>query len=169
MISFAQNSQRMKYRRLRSDELTELETPFVRFLASNTITAEDWEKLKTENMEKADQLIDHFSDLVFEQTIAKIEFLQRRSPRELQCFHCLPDKILLRGLRIEGETSLDFTRNDSPTLMIQQLTQTGAELQLYRAEKAYKPSRDRELFTMLEQGSRIAQGEMYTMLDGLKS
>ncbi len=169
MIIFAQNLPRMKYRRLRSDELSELEAQFVRFLASNTVTADDWQKLKVENVEKAEQMIDLFSDLVFEQTIEKIEYLQRRSPRELQCFQCLPDKILLRGLRIEGESALDFTRNDPPAQMIQQLAQSGAELQLYRAEKAYQPSRDRELFTMLEQGSRISQGEMYKMLDGLKS
>ncbi|MEL6637500.1 MAG: DUF6495 family protein [Bacteroidota bacterium] len=159
----------MKYRRLRPDELTELEPQFVRFLASNTVTADDWQKLKTENREKAERLIDLFSDLVFAQTIEKIQFLQRRSPREIQCFACLPDKIQLRGLRVEGESPLDFTRNDSPSQMLEQLAQSGAELQLYRAEKAYQPSRDRELFTMLESGCLIANGDVYRTLDGLKS
>ena len=35
----------MKYRRLTNEELAELEKEFVRFLVSNTVTSEDWEKI----------------------------------------------------------------------------------------------------------------------------
>ena len=62
----------MKYRRLTIDELKELEQEFVRFLASNTVTSEDWQAVKTTNPERADQLIDIFSDIVFDKVIDKI-------------------------------------------------------------------------------------------------
>lgn len=157
----------MKYRRLRADELAELEGEFVRFLASNTVTAEDWQKLKAEEVEKAEKLIDMFSDIVFEQTLKKIGFLQRRSKTELQTFACLPDKIMLRGLRLQGESSLDFTRNQAPEEMMAQLRTSEAQLQIYRAEKPYSKNREQELFEMMEQGCLISKGEMYQVLDQL--
>lgn len=157
----------MKYRRLRPDELQELEQEFIRFLASNTVTAPDWVQIKAKEPEKAEKLIDMFSDIVFQQTLEKVGFLQRRSRNELQTFLCLPDKIKLRGLRIQGESSLDFTQQTPPAQMMQELQASGAELQIYRAEKAYAKTRELELFEMLEQGCLISKGEMYKLLEDL--
>ncbi len=158
----------MKYRRLNSQELQELEAQFIRFLASNTVTAEDWKKLKETDLPKAEKLIVLFSDIVFQQTLEKINFLEHRTPNELQIFSCLPDQIKLRGLRVEGQSDIDFTRNDSPEQMMQQLQTSNAELQIYRAEKTYKKTREMELFEMMEQGCRISKGDMYKVLDQLK-
>lgn len=157
----------MRYRKLRKDELFELETEFVRFLAANTVTADEWERLKKEQNDQAEKLIELFSDLVFQQTLEKIEYLQRRAPKDLQTFHCLPDKILLRGLRVEGPSEVDFTRNETPAQMMEQVRASSAELQVYRAEKAYSKVRELELFEMMEQGCLISKGEMFGLLDQL--
>ena len=159
----------MKYRRLRHDELHELEPEFIRFLASNTVTADEWEKVKTNQPEQAEKLIELFSDIVFQKTLENIKYLQRRSRTELQTFFCESDKIHLRGLRIEGQSAIDFTKNQSPQEMIQQLQSSAAELQIYRAEKAYAKSREQELFDMMENGCLISKGEMYQLLDALKN
>ena len=53
--------------------------------------------------------------------------------------------------------------------MIQQLQSSAAELQIYRAEKAYAKSREQELFDMMENGCLISKGEMYQLLDALKN
>lgn len=158
----------MKYRRLDNSELQDLEPQFIRFLASNTVTADDWTKLKSEDLEKAEKLIEMFSDIVFQQTLEKVEFLERRTPVELQIFSCEPEQIKLRGLRILGETSIDFTLNEGPEEMIKKLKQSDAELQIYRAQKKYNKLREQELFEMLEQGCRITQGDLYQTLDQLK-
>ncbi len=158
----------MKYRRLNQEELTELEPQFIRFLASNTVTAEDWKKLKENDLPKAEELIVLFSDIVFQQTLEKVNFLEHRSPKELQIFSCLPELIKLRGLRIEGESTVDFTRNDPPDQMMQQLQASNAELQIFQAEKTYNKTREMELFEMMEQGCRISQGEMFSVLEQLK-
>ena len=49
----------MKYRRLSNAELQELEKDFVKFLATNHITATDWVKLKENNPIKVEKLITH--------------------------------------------------------------------------------------------------------------
>ena len=60
----------MKFRRLTNEELQELEKEFVQFLVSNTVTADDWEKIKEDNPERAEGLIEIFSDIVFEKVIS---------------------------------------------------------------------------------------------------
>ena len=77
----------MKYRRLRQDELESLEKEFVRFLASNQVTAEDWEKLKAGALEKAEKLIEIFSDIVFEKILSDVEYMEFQTPRDIKTFH----------------------------------------------------------------------------------
>lgn len=159
----------MKYRRLRADELAELEKDFIHFLVANGVTGPDWEKLKQEKPAKADGLIDLFSDIVLEKTLQKIEFLEFKLPTDIKTFHCLPDRIILNGLKIEGAADIDFTASQDPQEMTRLLAGSPAKLQLYTAQKAYHPSRNEELFRMLESGALISRdGAMFRTLEGLK-
>lgn len=160
----------MKYRRLKKDELAELEPQFIRFLAANSVTAGEWEKLKQEEPEKAGRLIDYFSDLVFEKVLQDIRYLEYKTPRDIKTFRCGPEKIVMLGLKVEGDTQLDFTQNHSPEQMMQMVQLSGAKLQLYRGEKEYKQEREQELFNMMENGARISKdGALYKTLESLKS
>lgn len=159
----------MKFRRLNAEELKELETEFIRFLASNTVTGDDWEKLKKENPQNANKLIELFSDIVFEKILKDVQYLEFKSPSDLKTFHCGTDKIKLLGLRIEGESTIDFTKNQAPAEMLQLLQASKAKLQLYEGEKAYSKERALELFGMMENGALISKdGNLYKMLNGLK-
>lgn len=160
----------MKYRKLSLEELEELKDDFVRFLASNQITAPDWDNLKNEDPEKAGALIDLFSDMVFEQVLARATYLEYRTPHDLKTFHCLPDKILMLGLMVDEGAGIDFTKNQDPAEMSVLLQSSGASLKLYSAEKSYTGSREEELFRMIEHGCLISrEGEMYKLLDELKN
>ena len=82
----------MKYRRLDQNELKTLEKDFIEFLASQSITADEWE-----NMRKEQQLglIDIFSDLVFEKVLGvplKLSqcFLDGHSCCEFEPAHVTP-------------------------------------------------------------------------------
>lgn len=159
----------MKYRNLGLEELEELRDDFIRFLASNQITAPDWEKLKNADPEKAGELIGLFSDLVFEQALSRAEFLEYKTPSDLKTFHCLPGKILMLGLMVDGDAGIDFTKNQDPAEMSAKLRSSGASLKLYSAEKAYAGSREQELFRMLESGCLISKdGSLYKLLEALK-
>lgn len=159
----------MKYRRLTNDELAELETEFIRFLVSNTITGDDWEKIKKEDPEKADGLIKIFSDIVFDKTISKIEYLELKTPHDLKIFRCKKEGIELMGLKVEGETDLDFTQEVSPEEMMTKLQSSDAKLQLYAANKKYKnDDRAQEIFQMMQWGSLISDGKLFHLLKTLK-
>lgn len=159
----------MKFRRLTNDELAELESEFVNFLSSNTITGDDWVKIKQDTPERAEGLIEIFSDIVFEKTIDKLEYLELKSPQDLKVFHCKKEEIELMGLKIEGQSSIDFTKETAPKVMMQMLQLSGAKLQMYSAKKQYKNNdRAAEVFEMMQWGSLISDGKMYQILKDLK-
>ena len=159
----------MKYRRLTIDELEELEQEFVRFLAANTVTSDDWQKIKTTTPERADQLIDIFSDIVFEKIISKTTHLEHRSPQDLKLFECLEDKIKLIGIKVVGINAVDFTKNQSGDEMLQIFkTAPQGSIKMYSAEKAYKNNdRSKELFNMMQSGCLISKGELFETMSGM--
>jgi hypothetical protein len=159
----------MKYRRLRPDELEQLEREFIHFLVANGIPGPDWEKMKANDAEKAGQLIELFSDVIFDKTLEQVQYLEFKSPKDIKTFHCREDKIVLNGLRIEGETPLDLTMPQDPQEMMRQLSAGSAKLRLYTAQKDYHPSRKEELFNMMENGALISRdGALFKTLEALK-
>ena len=158
----------MKYRRLSADELKELERDFIDFLASNQVTAQDWEKLKETDTEKVEKLIEMFSDIVFDRVLKKVEYLEYRTHNDIKTFHCQKDKIHMLGLFAEGNSDLDFTKAEDPSTMMEKLRNSNANLKVYQAEKQYKIPRDQELFKMMEGGALISRdGAMYKTLAAL--
>ena len=61
----------MKYRVLNTKELEPLKDDFIKFLSANTITGEDWAKIKSTKPSQAHKLIELFSDIVWEKSIEK--------------------------------------------------------------------------------------------------
>ena len=160
----------MKYRRLNNDELKELEPEFVKFLAANTVTADDWVKLKENNPTRVEGLIELFSDIVFENILKKVDYLEYRETNDLKTFHCLEDKIIMMGLFVEGKSDLDFTKSLTPEQMMEKFKTSNADLKLYSAEKKYKNGRDPEIFKMMENGCLISKdGALFKLLSSLKS
>ena len=159
----------MKYRRLTLEELQELETEFVRFLAAQSIAAEDWEKIKAQEAERAEQLLDYFSDVVFEKVIFNVEYLEQKHARDIRTYHCLPDKLVMNGLLLEGENSLDLRENIDPTAMMQIIRLSGAKLKFFTAERVYRSSREQEIFQLMQQGALISKdGYLFHQLEALK-
>lgn len=158
----------MKFRLLTLEELAELKADFIKFLAANGIPAELWEKYKTEDNPKVRELLGEFSDGVFQQVLEKVEYLEFKSPNEIQCFFCEAEHISLLGIKTAEPSEIDFTRDTSWDFMMQQARQDGVRLQLYRAQKGYNKERVLELFDMMEGGARISKdGMLYKTLEEL--
>ncbi len=154
----------MKYKRLASEELKELEQEFVRFLASAQITGSDWEKMKVEEVEKAEELIDVFSDLVYEKVMNKIEYLEYRDNKSLNIFHFTSDKILLVGLRVKENSSLDLMTDN----VFEAWNQSNMNaVNLIKTEKIYSKERGEEVFELLQTGCMISDGKLFKLLEKL--
>lgn len=149
------NNLTVKYRKLSSDELEEFENEFVKFLVINGITADEWVKIKTNHNEKANAIIDKFSDVIFESIIRKTEFLDFISSKSIKCFQCLKDEIVLVGIDAPNESNIDFTKN---------INETFEDLEVYTNTKKYKKQRELELFDLINAGAQISKGELYKKL-----
>lgn len=162
------NESGMKYRRLRLDELKELENEFITFLSSNTVTGSDWEKLKVDQPQKADQLIDMFSDIVFEKILGQVQYLEFKTPKDYKTFHFTDDQIIMLGVQVAPDAPVDFTQNISPEQMSGQMILSGSKMKMYRGEKKYRKERNLEIFDLMEQGALISKdGKMYKTLEQL--
>lgn len=147
----------MRFRRLSKEELSELEKDFVSFLASNTVTASDWEKLKSEDKARAEDLIDMFSDIVFETSLKKIEYLENCSAGSLLLFKCEDEQLSLLGVN-SNDAEIDFTQTD----FVSKLKDNS--LSVFYSQKPYSKNREEEVFEMLEQGCSITDGKLFESL-----
>jgi len=148
-----------KYRILTSEELQELEKEFVNFLVLNGIPADDWEKMK-KDQEKADRMIELFSDVVFEKILREISYLVHYSKSSIKTFFCDKDEIHLIGLDSE-DLSIDLSSKG----ILEQLKSDGSQqFKTYQASKKYTPNREAELYGMLQNGCVKTEGRLYLSL-----
>ena len=158
----------MKYRRLEIDELKSLEDEFVKFLSSNSIPGDDWEKMKQEKPDLANAFIDDFSDIVLDRTLKNIKYLEFRTPNDIKVFHCMEEKMILLGIMVDGETDLDLTQPFEVQEMIKRLEASNASLKAYRAEKSYSKEREMELFEMIQHGCLVTNDVLYKNIEILQ-
>lgn len=150
-----------KYRKLNLEELQSLEKEFIDFLVINGITADDWVKIKEEEKEKAERIIELFSDVVFEDILRKTQFLQFRGKKEIYAYQCLEDKIVLVGLTAEAESKIDFSKDNLKDVINEQPD----SIKIFTTEKLFSKNREEELFSMLQVGCEISSdGKLFKVL-----
>lgn len=149
-----------KYRRLSFAELQELEKEFIDFLVVNGITAPDWEKLKSDQSEKCEDILTLFSDVVLEGVLQQVQFLEYRTEHEIQAFQCLPQKLVVVGLRSTNPTT-NFT---DPNFLSEALKNPPSGIKIFTSDKPYQTARESELFGMLQSGCLISDGALFKTL-----
>jgi len=145
---------------LTSLELKDLESEFIHFLVVNGIVADDWEKIKKEDPEMANNMLVLFSDVIFEGTMRKINFVEFRSKNKLHIVQCLKEKMVLVGISGESEevnfTNADFIKNS--------LANPPEGLSVYTSSKNYDESREKDIFKMTQTGYLISDGALFKKL-----
>lgn len=142
----------MKYRRLTKEELIPLEKEFVQFLASNQITAEDWEDFKQIDPSAADALLDLFSDVVFDKILNDVNYIEVRDENSIKEFKFGEEKAEMIGLRFDSKISssditIEAILNNAETNHI--------PVSIIVAEKSLDSHRNEEKFVLLQSGGTI--------------
>lgn len=153
----------MKFRRLTITELEFLTQDFIHFLAANGLPAEAWERIKKEDTPRMYQLLDTFSEMVFQTTIDSITYLQLITAESILLFDC--GKEQLKMTSITAEQSLDFTQYATSLEAIQVLTSVST----FEYTRTYRPDRHTEIFQLLESGCGIIKQDMYATIINLLS
>lgn len=158
-----------KYRLLTEEELKQLEGVFINFLAANSITATDWEKIKTQDLEKMRSLIEQFSDVVFEKTLSNVELLEKRLKHKLLMYKFSDNDITLLGLEIIGDSPMDFRKEFNISQLADLFNDEKLNISFIIGTKPMFEDRKKEIFDLMESGAMISQNnELFAALEKLQ-
>ena len=149
----------MKYTRLSKEQLEELHQEFINFLATQSITADEWKAIKKNNPEAAEQELDVFSDLVWFGVLNKVQYLEHISPQQIHLFQCNEKSMRLIALKIE-HADVDFTTKEGFEWLRNNLLSDSIEF--FNAKKEYSDDKQLDLFKMIQSGANITKGELFT-------
>ncbi|WP_452223449.1 DUF6495 family protein [Lacinutrix chionoecetis] len=151
----------MKYSRLTKEQFEELHQEFINFLASQSITGEEWQDIKTNKPEVAEQELDVFSDLVWEGVLNQAKYLEHISPNNIHLFALNEDHMHLIGIAVKEEP-VDLTTTEGFNWLRNNLMHDNVEF--VQAKKEYTADKNLDKFTLIQQGSNITKGELYNYL-----
>lgn len=154
----------MKYRRLTKEQFEELHQEFINFLATQSITAQEWQALKQNKPELAETELDVFSDLIWEGVLNKAEYLEHFAPQHMYLFHLGDDKMHAIVVNVKHD-AVDITTNSGYNWLREHLMDERVEF--LQAHKDYTEDKNLDKFKMIEQGASITKGELYHYFNNL--
>lgn len=149
----------MKYTRLTKEQLEEMHEEFTTFLATQSIDAKEWLKIKEHKPEVAEQELDVFSDLVWEGVLDKVNFLEHFSKNQIHLFQLLEDKMELIAIRIKNPEIDLLTKEGYQWLQDNLMNE---DVEFFSASKDYNEDKNLDKFKVIEQGGQITKGDLYT-------
>lgn len=154
----------MKYTRLTKEQFEELHQEFINFLATQSITADEWNDIKTNQPQVAEQELDVFSDLVWEGVLAKVSYLEHISPQQMHLFHTKDDDMQLIAIKLNIDT-VDLTTSEGFNWFRDNLLSDDVEF--LTANKAYSDDKAMDKFKLIQQGAVITKGDLYKYFEKL--
>lgn len=148
----------MKYTRLTREQLEELHPEFTRFLATQTITVKEWEQLKKNKPQVAEQELDVFSDLIWEGVLSRVTYLENISARDMHLFHLDPKQMHLISVKLSN-LEIDFRTPEGFTWFKKHWQSDWVEY--LTASKVYSEDSNRDKFELIQKGAVITKGELY--------
>jgi hypothetical protein len=129
----------MKYERISNIELEKMEKEFIDFLVVNGITASDWVSIKENEPLTADEIINQFSDVVWESILRSTKYLDKIENDISYFFKCDTEEISL--------------------ILIDKLNKNKKT-----TTKKYSKTREQEMFDMILSGCVISDGKNFKEL-----
>lgn len=154
----------MKYTRLTKEQFEELHPEFINFLASQSIDKSEWDSIKENKPEVAEQELDVFSDLIWEGVLTRAEFLEHFSKNHIflfQCFDTYVNSIVLKSLVPE----VDFlTKEGLQWLSDNMFTET---IEMKIGKKVFSEERNTSIFALIQQGAILSDGQLYQQINSI--
>ena len=156
----------MKYSRLSREQFESLHQEFALFLAAQSIDKTQWNQIKSDTLTLTDELMDFFSDMVWDQSLDKITYLENRSDYHLFLFKCENARIDLILIRVE---------KDCPSLMDKDYKQWLAKnlsdprVDIFESSRTFQETLKEEKFKLMNQGAKVSDGETFEDLKSFLS
>ena len=154
----------MKYTRLTKEQFEELQQEFINFLATQSITADEWEDIKKNKPETAEQELDVFSDLVWYGVLDKVEYLEHISANQIHLFKCRENDMHLIALKLK-DNKTDLTTKEGFQWLRDNLLSD--DIEFFNAKKDYSEDKHQDIFKIIKQGANITKGELFQYFEKL--
>ncbi len=148
----------MKYSRLTKEQFEELHPEFINFLASQQIDKAEWDKIKEEQPEIADQELDVFSDLIWEGVLSKAQFLEHYSKNHIFLFGFDDHQINTIVVKT-SQPDVDFLTKEGLQWLSDAIFTNDVEIK--HGGKSFGNDRNKELFDIIKQGAILSEGDLY--------
>ncbi|MET3029059.1 DUF6495 family protein [Flavobacterium sp. UW10123] len=152
----------MKYARLTKEQFDELHAEFASFLATQAIDRKEWEELKTNKPEVAEQELDVFSDLIWEGVLSRAEYLEHFSKSHIFLFHCFDtyiQSIVLKSLSLD----VDFLTKEGLQWLSDNMFTENIEMKV--GKKVFTEERNFSIFELIKQGAFLSDGQLFNQIN----
>lgn len=155
----------MKYRQLTKEQFESLHQEFAHFLASQSIDAKEWNTIKKEKPQVAEEEMNVFSDVVWDDVLTKTNYVEHFSKTSANLFKC--DETEIHRIAINVTWDIDLLEQKGFEWLMQNPMDNSVEI--FRGSKPYNSERNLEIFDLIEKGSSISKGEIYEYFNQLIS
>ena len=154
----------MKYKRLTKEQFEALHKEFANFLATQSIDKGEWDKIKVNKPEVAEQELDVFSDLIWEGVLTNANYLEHFSKNHIFLFHCQEKFIQSIVLKAIG-TEVDFMEKEGLQWLSDNIFTDTVEIHL--GKKEYEAERNTAIFDLIKEGTILSDGQLYLQINGI--
>lgn len=154
----------MKYKRLTKEQFEALHKEFSNFLATQSIDKTEWDFIKANRPEVAEQELDVFSDLIWEGVLTNAHYLEHFSKNHIFLFHCqekLIQSIVLKAL----EPQVDFMQKEGLQWLSDNMFTDTVEIHI--GKKGYQTERNKAIFDLITEGAILSDGQLYLQINGI--
>lgn len=155
----------MKYRQLTKEQLESLHEEFARFLASQSIDKKEWEQLKKEKPNVAEDEINVFSDVVWDDVLTRTSYVEHFSPKTINLFKCENQEMKRLVVKVDKEINLQEQVGYEWLLK----NPNDDAIEYLQGTKKYQKERNIEVFDLIEKGGNISKGELFEYFNRLIS
>ena len=153
----------MKYRQLTKEQFESLHEDFARFLATQSIDLIEWNQIKKEKPKVAEEEINIFSDVVWDDVLTKTNYIEHFSKTSLNLFKCDEKEIHRIAIKINWDINL-LEQEGFEWLMKNPMDNS---VEIFKGSKPYNSERNIEIFDLIEKGSSISKGEIFQYFNQL--
>ncbi len=153
----------MKYARLTKEQFEELHQEFINFLATQSVTADEWTNLKANKPELAEMELDVFSDLIWEGVLNKSEYVEHISSNQMHLFNLNDANMQVIAVKLKND--VDLTTSEGYSWLRENLMDDDVEF--LQAKKDYTDDKNLDKFKLIQQGAVITKGDLFRFFDKL--
>lgn len=154
----------MKYRQLTKEQFLALSDEFAEFLATQQIDIKEWEQIKKNKPSMAEEELNLFSDIVWQDVLSKTEYLEHISESHINLFKCNSKEAIRIFIKL-NDLDKNFLKPEDYRWFLENLLDDSIDY--FKAVKKYSKGRNEDIFELIEMGSEISKGDLFNAIKEL--